>query len=351
MLSAAEIKRYNRHLILPEIGEEGQLKLKQAKVLVIGAGGLGCPVLQYLAAAGIGTIGIIDFDIVDESNLQRQILYSTEDVGKYKASVAKEKLLKQNPFIKITDYCKRITSLNALELFSQYDIIVDGSDNFETRYLVNDACVIANKPLVFASVFKFEGQISVFNYKNGPTYRCLYPEPPAAGDMPNCSETGVLGLLAGICGTMQANEVIKIITHAGEVMSGKLLQFDTLDMQFQLFKIETNEANKKIDRLIDYEFFCQTAEEISAEELKRKITAKESFQLVDVREQAEFDEKNIGGMLIPLALLANRAGILDKNAETIVHCASGMRGKKAVGILKEKGFVNVRNLRNGLKDF
>ena len=246
MLSKAEIKRYARHLILPEIGEEGQLKLKQAKILVIGTGGLGCPVLHYLCAAGAGTIGIIDGDKVEESNLQRQILFSSCDVGKQKADVAKEKLSGQNPLIKITAYCQLLTANNALEVITEYDIVIDGSDNFATRYLVNDACVILNKILVFGSIFKFEGQVSVFNYQNGPTYRCLYPEPPSHGEIPNCAEAGVLGVLPGICGTLMANEVIKIITGTGKVLSGELLAFDALNMQFNFFKVVLNPENKKI---------------------------------------------------------------------------------------------------------
>src|ERR1035437_2494874 len=236
-MTTEEKRRYARHIILPEIGLEGQQKLKQAKVLVVGAGGLGCPVLQYLTAAGVGTLGIIDFDTVDESNLQRQVLYSTEDIGKHKAAIAKEKLEKQNPDINLVSHVAHLTSANALEIISQYDIVVDGSDNFATRYLVNDACVILNKVLVFGSIFKFEGQVSVFNYKGGPTYRCLYPEAPAEGDVPNCAEIGVLGVLPGIVGTLQANEVIKIITGIGDILSGKLLTLDALTMQFNTFTI------------------------------------------------------------------------------------------------------------------
>ncbi len=343
--------RYARHLILPEIGLEGQQKLKQAKVLVIGAGGLGCPVLQYLTAAGVGTIGIVDFDKVEESNLQRQILYSTEDVGKYKSEIAKEKLAKQNPFVKLTAYCHLLTAANALEVISHYDVVVEGSDNFATRYLVNDACVILNKPFVFGSVFKFEGQISVFNYKNGPTYRCLYPEPPTEGEMPNCAEIGVIGVLPGIIGTIQANEVIKIIIGIGEVLRGKLLAIDSLTMQFNIFDITVTSENKKIDKLIDYELFCGSVNEINAEELKNKIKLKEDFQLIDVREKAEYQIKNIGGILIPLGELANSIDKIKSDKEIIVHCASGTRSKKAVNFLKEKGFIKVYNLKNGLLDF
>jgi adenylyltransferase/sulfurtransferase len=350
-MNEQELKRYARHIILPEIGLEGQQKLNQAKVLVIGAGGLGCPVLQYLTAAGIGTIGIVDFDKVDESNLQRQILYNTEDVGKYKAEVAKKKLARQNPHIKLTAITSQLTANNALDIISQYDIIVDGSDNFATRYLVNDASVILNKILVFGSIYQFDGQVSVFNYKNGPTYRCLYPEPPIDGEIANCAEVGVIGVLPGIVGTLQANEAIKIITEIGEILSGKLLTFDALTMQFNTFDIDLNPENKKINKLIDYDTFCGTTKEISADELKEKIKLKQDFQLIDVREESEYQLKNIGGVLIPLNILQNNLHKIDKEKKIVVHCASGMRSKKAIAILKENGFTKVYNLKNGLLDF
>src|ERR1035437_3341330 len=275
-LNTEEIKRYARHLILPEIGIEGQEKLKQAKVLVVGAGGLGCPVLQYLAAAGVGTIGMVDDDVVDETNLQRQSLFSNEDIGRKKAEVAKEKLSKLNPHIILTSDPLHLTSANALEIISHYDLVIDGSDNFPTRYLVNDACVMLNKPLVFGSIFKFEGQVSVFNYKNGPTYRCLFPEPPV--DSPNCAEIGVLGVLPGIVGTIMANEALKIILCIGEVLSGKLFVLDALNFQTQVISFEKNPENLKIKSLIDYEELCASplshgrgvggeVKEISADEL------------------------------------------------------------------------------------
>ncbi len=350
-MNEQELKRYARHIILPKIGLAGQQKLKQAKVLVIGAGGLGCPVLQYLTAAGIGTIGIIDFDKVDESNLQRQVLYNTEDVGKYKAEVAKEKLSKQNPYIQLTAINYQLSSKNALDIISQYDIVVDGSDNFATRYLVNDACVILNKILVFGSIYKFDGQVSVFNYQNGPTYRCLYPEPPIDGEIANCAEVGVIGVLPGIIGTFQANEAIKIIIGIGETLSGKLLAFDALTMQFNTFDIIANPENKKITKLIDYDFFCGTIKEISAVELKEKIKQKQDFQLIDVREANEYQIKNIGGLLIPLNTLQANLHKINKEKEVIVYCASGARSKKAVALLKENGFTNMYNLKNGLLDF
>lgn len=346
-----ELKRYARHIILSEIGLEGQQKLKLAKVLVIGAGGLGCPVLQYLTAAGVGTIGIVDFDIVDESNLQRQVLYSVEDIGKPKAQIAKEKLGKQNPYVNLISHVTNLTAENALDIIAKYDMVVDGSDNFATRYLVNDACVMLNKVLVFGSIFKFDGQISIFNYKGGPTYRCLYPAPPADGEIPNCAEIGVIGVLPGIIGALQANEVIKIICGVGEVLSGKLLMFDALAMQFNSFTIEANPSNKKINKLIDYNLFCGNATEISADELKEKIKLKADFQLLDVREPNEYQHKNIGGTLIPLNQLTANLSKLNKEKETIVHCASGVRSKKAIAILKENGFKKVYNLKNGLLNF
>jgi len=351
MLSEQEIKRYARQLIIPEIGAAGQLKLKNARVLVIGAGGLGCPVLQYLAAAGVGTLGVVDMDKVEESNLARQILFCADDIGRPKAETAREKILRQNPFIDVNAYNLYLNAENALEIISAYDMVVDGTDNFATRYLVNDACVILNKPLVFGSLFKFEGQVSVFNYLGGPTYRCLYPEPPRDGDVPNCAETGVLGVLPGICGTLMVNEAIKIITGIGEVASGKLLSFDILSMQFNRFDLSLIPVNREIKKLGDYEFFCGSAKEISAIELKKKMSAQHDFQLIDVREESEYLQKNIGGTLIPLSELTEKLALIDAEKETIVHCASGARSKKAVRILTEKGFKNVYNLKNGLLDF
>lgn len=352
MLKADEIKRYARHTVLPEVGENGQVLLKKAKVLVIGAGGLGCPVLQYLNAAGVGTIGIIDDDRVEISNLQRQVLFNEEDGGKFKAACAAEKLSAQNSHTQFEVYCERLTSANALELFARYDLVIDGSDNFATRYLANDASVIAKKPLVFGSIFKFEGQVSVFNYNNGPTYRCLYPEPPEAGEVPNCSETGVLGVLPGICGTLMAAEAIKIICGLGEVLSGRMLCFDSLSMTFSSFSVFPVAANLSIDSLNDnYESFCGTAAEISAAELRSKIATRHSFQLIDVREESEYQIRNIGGLLIPLATLADNLHRLDRQKEVVVHCASGARSKKAVQLLREHGFTRVFNLRNGLLDF
>ena len=351
MLSGAAQKRYARHLILPEIGEEGQLRLQQSKVLVVGAGGLGSPVLQYLAAAGVGRLGVVDDDKVDASNLQRQILFMEADAGASKAQVAAVRLAAQNAHIIIQAHDERLSNVNALQLISQYDIVVDGSDNFATRYMVNDSCVILGKPLVFGSISSFQGQVSVFNYQDGPTYRCLYPQPPAPGEVPSCAEAGVLGVVPGICGTLMANEVIKMICGIGEVLKGRLLIFDALKLSFDSFAIPANPENKNISTLCDYDVLCGVTDEITAAQVKEKIAAKAVFQLVDVREQGEYAVRNIGGMLIPLQELADNLHKLSKDTDIVVHCASGARSKRAVQLLKENGFARVYNLRNGLLDF
>jgi len=354
MLSPEELKRYNRHIILPEIGIEGQGKLKRAKVLVIGAGGLGCSALQYLTAAGVGTIGILDFDKVDESNLQRQILYGVDDIGQPKAAVAAASLRRQNPNVQFEVFDLKITSENALELITGFDIVLDGSDNFPTRYLLNDACVILGKPLVFGSIYKFEAQLAVFNYNNGPTYRCLYPEPPLPGAVPNCDEIGVLGVLPGIVGCLQANEVIKIITGIGEPLSGKLMVFDALSTQFSTVNVELVKANSDITELIDYEDFCGSKQEweineITAEELYQKINAHEDIQIIDVREKHEYEICNLGGDLIPLATITQSTGRISKNKPVIVHCHRGIRSVKAIQELEEtKGYTNLINLKGGI---
>jgi len=351
-MTSEELTRYNRHIILPEIGLEGQEKLKQAKVLVIGAGGLGCPVLQYLVAAGVGHIGIVDDDKVDESNLQRQILYSTWDIGKSKAITAFEKLSAQNPYCQLKAYPVRLNNGNALEILKDYDIVVDGTDNFPTRYLVNDACVILDKPLVFGSVFKFEGQVAVFNYNGSATYRCLYPQPPAADEVPNCSEIGVLGVLPGIVGVIQANEVIKMITETGEVLSNKLLRLDALSMSFDTFSFSLNPSNKEINSFSDYEEFCGVGvREITADELKEKISQHEDIQIIDVREPAEYEIRNIGGTLIPLASLADNLDKIRLDVPVIVHCQGGGRSKKAAKLLQEKGYNNVLSLKDGVRGY
>ena len=346
-LSKEELKQYSRHLLLDKVGDEGQMRLKNAKVLVIGAGGLGCPILQYLTAAGIGNIGIIDLDVVDQSNLQRQVLYDHSDIGKNKAKTAAIKLAKLNPYIKIEAYDYALSKKNALDLFTGYDIIVDGSDNFPTRYLVNDACILTDKPLVFGSIFKFEGQVSVFNYKGGPTYRCLFPTPPKEGEVPNCSEIGVLGVLPGIIGTFQANEVIKLVCGIGEPLSGKLLTLDALSLQQHVFNVSRN-PDINIDKLLDdYEFFCGIDSSIKEMDYSEYLTKSDNLQLVDVRSYSEREEQNIGGIHIPLDELENRFEELRGiEKPLLVYCKSGQRSKKAIGSLKnfftEKNFYNLK---------
>jgi adenylyltransferase/sulfurtransferase len=360
-LSAAENNRYSRHLLLPEIGLTGQQKLKAARVLVVGCGGLGCPVLQYLAAAGVGTLGLLDFDTVDDSNLQRQVLYATADVGRPKAVVAAEKLGAQNPFIKLQTHQVVLSASNALALFAEYDIVVDCSDNFATRYLVNDACVVLAKPLVFGAIFKFEGQVTVFNYQNGPTYRCLHPVPPAPGDAPNCAEIGVLGVLPGLIGTMQANEALKIILEIGEVLNGRLLLVNALGMQFQTIRFRPVAANQQLAALAsNYAAFCgeapleavpARAPEISADELKAWRQSSQPLQLLDVREPHEHARRSIGGQLVPLGQLAAQLADLTPDVPVVVHCASGVRSQKAAQLLLASGFAEVYSLRNGLADY
>lgn len=356
-LSPEESKRYSRHLLLSEIGQEGQEKLKAAKVLIIGAGGLGCPALLYLTAAGVGTIGIIDHDTVDFSNLQRQILYRESDVGKAKVKCASASLSAQNPFIKFITFQEQLTSKNALEIINNFDLVIDGSDNFATRYLVNDACVILKKPFVYGAIHRFSGQVAVFNFLNGPTYRCLFPEPPLPGEVPGCSETGVLGVLPGIIGSFQASEAIKMITGIGEVASGKLVLIDALTLEFDKITIKKVAKNSQIDKLIDYEAFCGASDyedglkELSPADLRKLIKDKSSFQLIDVREPVEFKIHNIGGKLIPLRELESRLNEISKEEMIVVHCQSGGRSKKAVEILIKHGFEHVYNLKGGLANF
>ncbi len=357
VLNFAEINRYQRHLILPNFGMEGQLKLKNARVLVVGAGGLGCPVLQYLAAAGVGHIGIVDFDTIAESNLQRQVLYSLEDVGKSKVLVAKKKLEKLNPMLEITTFETLLDKNNVLKIVQNYDIIADGTDNFATRYLVNDACVLMNKVNVFASIFRFEGQVSVFNYlqkdgTRGVNYRDLFPEPPAVGLVPNCAEGGVLGVLPGIIGAMQANEVIKVITEIGEPLVNRIFIFDAEYFTSHILKIKKNPM-VKITNLTDYETVCENVsleiKMITTRELKDLIRTKSDFQLIDVREQSEFEQYNIGGELMPLATILAKANEISSSKKVIIHCQSGGRSRQAIECLQtEKGFTNLWNLEGGI---
>lgn len=351
MLSKEEKVQYDRHLILNEIGEKGQLKLKQAKVLVIGAGGLGCPILQYIAAAGVGTIGIVDFDTIDQSNLQRQVLFSYDDIGKLKAEVAAKRLSKLNPFITFNTHVEALTTFNAISLFEAYDIIVDGCDNFATRYLVNDAAVLTNKPVVFGSIFKFEGQVSVFNYENGPTYRCLYPNPPKGSDVPNCSEIGVLGVLPGVIGCFQANEVIKLICGIGEVLSGKLLSFTMLTLQHVIFNFKKNTTIKITTLLEDYNFFCNSYSEdtISYAQI---INNRDNYYLVDVRTYEERAKHHIGGLHIPLDELEQRYTEIKTEKSVVIYCRSGVRSGQAVKVLQEKLSVKkIYSINQGIVNY
>ena len=352
-LSKSEIKRYNRHIIMPEIGLEGQLKLKNAKVLVIGAGGLGCPVLQYLPAAGVGTIGICDFDFVDESNLQRQILFGRSDIGKSKAKIAGQKLQEQNPYIKFNVHDFKLDKSNALELFAQYDIIVDGSDNFPTRFLVNDACVITGKPLVFGAIYKFEGQVSVFNYHEGPTYRCLVPEQPDSSEMLSCSQIGVIGVLPGIIGAYQASEVIKIITGVGKVLNGKLLMIDTLGVSHSVIEFKRNEKTANITELSEYGNFCTDEfpeiNQISADELKAKLAAKEDLFIVDIREPELFKQAHIHESVnYQIPDILDNPDLIPKDKTVVLVCQSGNNSMAVIDFLTEKhNYTNVYNLENG----
>ena len=358
--SKEELARYNRHIIIPDFGLEAQKKLKAAKVLVVGSGGLGSPMLLYLAAAGVGNIGIVDFDVVDDSNLQRQVLFGVSEIGKPKVEAAKARLQSLNPHINITTYNTQLTSKNALDIIRDYDVVADGTDNFPTRYLVNDACVILGKPNVYASIFQFEGQVSVFNYKNkkgvtGPNYRDLYPTPPPPGLVPNCSEGGVLGVLPGIIGSLQANEVIKVITGAGETLSGRFFVFDALTFETRTLKITKREDSPVIKELIDYEQFCgmkaveEKVNEITAEELEKWIERGDDIQVIDVREPSEYAQVNIGALLIPLATVADRANEISRDKKVVLHCKMGGRSAKAIRELEEKfGFDNLYNLKGGI---
>jgi molybdopterin/thiamine biosynthesis adenylyltransferase/rhodanese-related sulfurtransferase len=364
-LSNDEILRYSRHLILPEVGMEGQQKLKAARVLCVGAGGLGSPLALYLAAAGIGTLGIVDFDAVDVTNLQRQIIHTTNDVGHLKVTSAAEKIAAINPFVNISRFDTALTSANALEIFRGFDVIADGTDNFATRYLVNDACVLTGKPNVYASVFRFEGQASVFATKDGPCYRCLYPEPPPPGMVPSCAEGGVLGVLPGLLGLIQATEAIKLILGIGQPLIGRLLLVDALSMRFNELKLRKEPdcpvcgPNPTVRKLIDYNQFCgvrgeeapapaATSGDITPQELKQRLDAGENIFILDVREPHEFQICNLGGKLIPLGELPQHLGELDASREIVAHCKGGTRSAKAVQLLREHGFKNVRNLTGGI---
>jgi molybdopterin/thiamine biosynthesis adenylyltransferase/rhodanese-related sulfurtransferase/molybdopterin converting factor small subunit len=364
-LSKDEILRYSRHLIMPEVGMEGQLKLKSAKVALIGTGGLGAPLGMYLAAAGVGRIGLVDFDVVDFTNLQRQVIHGTKDVGKKKLDSAAETMLDINPYVEIDRHETALTSENALDILKDYDIVVDGTDNFPTRYLVNDACVLLGKPNVYGSIFRFEGQATIFAYPGGPCYRCLYPEPPPPGLVPSCAEGGVLGILPGTIGLIQATETVKLILGIGEPLIGRLVLYDALAMRFRELKLRRNPEcpvcgdHPTITKLIDYQEFCgvpnQSHEEkpmegdIDPVEVKSKIDRGDRFLLIDVREPHEYQICNIPqAKLIPLGDLPKRVNELDSAVEIIAHCKSGMRSAKAVDFLKQAGFKKVRNMKGGI---
>jgi adenylyltransferase/sulfurtransferase len=364
-LSREEILRYSRHLIMPEVGMDGQLKLKQARVLMIGAGGLGAPLGLYLAAAGVGHLGILDFDVVDFTNLQRQVTFSTADVGKPKSEAAKARLSGLNPAIEITTHETRLTSANALDIFRDYDLIVDGTDNFPTRYLVNDASVLLGKPNVYGSIFRFEGQVSVFGMPEGPCYRCLYPEPPPPGLVPSCAEGGVLGVLPGIVGSLQAIEAIKLILGTGEPLVGRLLLFDALAMRFRELKLKKNPAcplcgeHRTITKLIDYEEFCgirgeeapavaTNVPEMTPGELKARLDRGDDLFILDVREPHEYQICNLNGYLIPLGDLPKRVNELDSSREIVAHCRCGKRSADAVNFLRQAGFRKIWNLKGGV---
>src|SRR5271157_4126114 len=365
-LSKDEILRYSRHLIMPEVGMEGQLKLKNAKVALIGTGGLGAPLGMYLAAAGIGRIGLVDFDVVDFTNLQRQVIHGTKDVGKKKLDSAAETMLDINPYLQIDRYETALTSENALEILRPYDIVVDGTDNFPTRYLVNDACVLLGKPNVYGSIFRFEGQATVFGYPGGPCYRCLYPEPPPPGLVPSCAEGGVLGVLPGIVGAIQALETVKLILGAGDPLAGRLLLFDALGMRFRELKLHKNPAcplcgeRRTITKLIDYEEFCgirgeETTvalaagiPEITPREFKARLDRGDDLFILDVREPHEYQICNLKGHLIPLGDLPKRVSELDSSREIVAHCRSGKRSADAVEFLQKAGFRKIWNLKGGI---
>lgn len=369
-LSPEELARYNRHVIIPEFGMEGQKRLKAARVLVIGTGGLGNPLLLYLAAAGVGTLGIVDFDVVDDSNLQRQVLYTVDDVGKPKVEAAKARIEALNPHINVITYNTHLNSTNALEIFRDYDLVADGTDNFPTRYLVNDACVLTGIPNIYASIFRFDGQVSVFNYRDkngqtGPNYRDLYPEPPPPGLVPSCAEGGVLGVLPGIIGCLQANEVIKVITGVGEPLSGRLYAFDALEFSSRVFKIGKDSSNPLTGSnptqtgLIDYDQFCgispanapSDVDDITVQELNDWLRDGKPVQLIDVREPHEWDIVRIeGSRLIPLNTVPGHAAELAKDRPVVMICKSGIRSANAIRTLRERGLANghLLNLKGGV---
>lgn len=367
-LTKEEMQRYSRHIIMPEVGLEGQKKLKAARVLCIGTGGLGSPVSMYLAAAGVGTLGLVDFDVVDVTNLQRQIVHGQSDIGRRKVESAKMTLQEINPHIHIKTFDTRLTSENAFELFRDFDIVVDGTDNFATRYLVNDACVLMGKPNVYGSIFRFDGMATVFDSSRGPCYRCLYPEPPPPGMVPSCAEGGVLGIMPGIIGVIQATETVKLIVGAGDLLIGRLLKFDAMRMTFKEYKLRKDKdcpvcgENPTIRELIDYEQFCGLGrgeshsagedesgiQEITPTELKELLDGSNPPLVVDVREPDEYEIVNIGAKLIPLSTIKSRMKELPQDRDIVVHCHHGGRSAQAIAILKEAGFTRLKNLAGGI---
>ncbi|WP_420237163.1 molybdopterin-synthase adenylyltransferase MoeB [Telmatobacter bradus] len=367
-LTDDDLARYSRHIILPEVGIEGQRRLKGAKVLCVGTGGLGSPLALYLAAAGIGTLGLVDFDVVDASNLQRQIIHTTPDIGRKKIDSAAEKLTALNPALKVIKHETRLSSANALDILKDYDVVADGTDNFPTRYLVNDACVLLGIPNAYGSIFRFEGQASVFAAPDAPCYRCLYPEPPPPGLVPSCAEGGVLGILPGLVGVIQATEVIKLILGKGETLAGRLLLVDALNMRFRQLKLRKNPdcpicgTHRTITKLIDYEQFCgitppapsnvqeikNGVPQITVQQLKKRIDAGEEVYILDVREPFEYKIANLGGQLIPLGEVAQRLSEIDRSREVVVQCKGGVRSQKAAEVLKQNGFEHVINLAGGI---
>jgi adenylyltransferase/sulfurtransferase len=366
-LTQDDLSRYSRHLILPEVGVEGQRKLKAARVLCVGTGGLGSPLALYLAAAGVGTLGLVDFDVVDASNLQRQIIHSTADIGRKKLDSAEEKLKALNPALNVVKHDTLLSSANALDILKDYDVVADGTDNFPTRYLVNDACVLLGKPNAYGSIFRFEGQASVFGAKDGPCYRCLYPEPPPPGLVPSCAEGGVLGILPGLIGVIQATEAIKLILGVGKPLIGRLLLVDALKMRFRELRLRKNPecpvcgTHPTVTQLIDYQQFCglESASDVpkavkngipqlSVKDLKRRMDAGENLYILEVREPFEYQIANIGGKLIPQNEVPQRIGEIDRSQEIIVHCKAGGRSQRIAEFLKQSGYPNVTNLAGGI---
>ncbi len=366
-LTTDDLARYSRHLILPEVGMEGQRRLKAARVLCVGTGGLGSPLAFYLAAAGVGTLGLVDFDVVDASNLQRQIIHSTKDIGRKKLDSAEEKLLALNPALNVVKHDTLLSSANALDILKDYDIVADGTDNFPTRYLVNDACVLLGKPNVYGSIFRFEGQASVFATEQGPCYRCLYPEPPPPGLVPSCAEGGVLGILPGLVGMIQATEAIKLILGKGESLAGRLLLVDALNMKFRELKLRKNPEcpvcgeHPTVTKLIDYQQFCgivpETKQEqavkngipqMTVKELKQRLDAGEDVFVLDVREPYEYQIADIGAKLIPQNDVPKRLDEIDRDREIVVHCRSGQRSQRIAEYLAQQGYPKVKNLAGGI---